>query len=401
MAGAVAAYDAVVIGGGVAGLGVAYHLAVRGARAAVVERDDLGGGTSCATHCNLSLHNRLPGPEFALALASVEMYERFVGEGWDLGYQRRGSVLLVERPQDLPEVARRSAAQTAAHLAVDFLDAPALRRVDPATAADLAGGALCRRSAWFDPCALLRRYAAAVRESGGIVLTHTAALGIEVRRGRVAAVTTAAGRLVTRAAVVAAGAWAAEVAALAGVRVAIRPERGQVLVTERMPPLGVGIRTEYRKGHGAGCWLVLTQTKSGNFLVGRCGDDAGGDRRVTAAAVAALAARAVRFVPALARAAVIRAFAGLRPYSADGLPLLGEAGGPAGLYLAAGCGDKGIGIGYGSRLVAEMIAGEKTSLDATAFDPRRDTALGAAGVRPPRGGMEVGRGALALGGQGR
>ena len=383
----VGAYDAVVIGGGVAGCGVAYHLAARGARVAVVERGGLGDGTSSATHCNLSLHNRLPGPDFALAMASVSTYERFVADlGWELGYQRRGSVLLVEREEDLPEVARRAAAQTAAGLRVEFLDGPALRRADPATAADLAGGALCRRSAWFDPGSLLRSYARAVRAAKGRVLTHTEATGIVVSRNRAVGVVTRAGRLTAGAVVVAAGAWAAGVAKMAGSRLTIIPERGQVLVTERMPALGAGIRTEFRRGHGPGFWLVLTQTESGNFLIGRCGDPAGWDRSVVPAAMAAVAARAARFVPALGRAAVIRAFAGLRPYSADGLPLLGPADGPVGLYVAAGLGDKGIGIGYGSALVAEMIAGEKTSLDATAFDPRRSTALGAAGTRPPQGG---------------
>jgi glycine/D-amino acid oxidase-like deaminating enzyme len=110
--------------------------------------------------------------------------------------------------------------------------------------------------------------------------------------------------------------------------------------------------------------LVAELTAGGTLLLGSSREFAGYDTTVSAAVVQAIAARAVRLLPSLAQASVIRSYAGLRPWSPDHLPLVGPVAQAPGLYLATG--HEGAGIGL-APVTGELIAGCITGTELPAY----------------------------------
>jgi sarcosine oxidase subunit beta len=163
----------------------------------------------------------------------------------------------------------------------------------------------------------------------------------------------------------------------------IIPRKGHILVTERLPRL---IRGEILSGSyimkkhsvsaeaspgGAtdyGVGLVLGQTRSGNLLIGGSREFAGYDVTTSRAVLHEIAQTAVRLVPVLAGVALIRAFAGLRPFTRDGKPILGAVPERPGLYLAAGHEGDGIALGpITGQIMADVVTGRTTGWDLSPF----------------------------------
>jgi sarcosine oxidase subunit beta len=129
------------------------------------------------------------------------------------------------------------------------------------------------------------------------------------------------------------GALAAEVGRLVGLKIPITPRRGQILVTAAVPPLlrhclisaqYVAAKFNPELAAEGGMGFSLEQADSGNILIGSSREFVGFNRRTTFDGIRTIASRIVPVVPALQRVPVIRTFGGLRPYTPDGLPILGK-----------------------------------------------------------------------------
>jgi D-hydroxyproline dehydrogenase subunit beta len=167
--------------------------------------------------------------------------------------------------------------------------------------------------------------------------------------GRVEAVETATGRIPARTVVVAAGVWAREIAATAGLDVPVYPRKRQIVVIERAPAffhrkvMEAGyVATVESSEAGLQVAMVAESTRANTLLLGSSRELVGFDRNVSLRVAAAIAARAIRFFPALAGLRCIRTYAGLRPFSPDHLPLIGPVAGAEGVYVAAGHEGSGI-----------------------------------------------------------
>jgi glycine/D-amino acid oxidase-like deaminating enzyme len=178
----------------------------------------------------------------------------------------------------------------------------------------------------------------------------------------------------------AAGTWAGEVAALAGVFVPVHPRRGFVLVTEPLPE-----RTIRHKVYAAEyvgdvaspdaalqTSPVVEGTGSGTVLIGASRERVGFDRRVSLPAVGALAAKAAALFPMLRDVRVMRTYHGFRPYCPDHLPVIGADPRAPGLWHACGHEGAGIGLSAGTgKLIAQALTGEEPDLALAPFAPDR------------------------------
>ncbi len=384
-------WDAVVVGAGVIGSAVSYFLARAGMRVCLVDRGAIAAGTSSASAGHTSVQGRVPGPALELALANIRLMEELSRElKTDFEYVRSGGLVLAEDETEY-RLLKEFAARQSAHVPVEFWEAADVRRAEPhLNPRHILGATYCPLDGYANPMAVALALSRAAAERGVDVRPHTEVIGVEAAGDQVSGVRTARETLWSPIVVNAAGVWSPAIGRLAGVKVGVVPRKGQLIVSEPLPPLvravishaghipftehGLdtppGFEGELQKKR------YLKQTRSGGFegrfYIGSTSEFVGFDRGSTWDGVSQLCRYALDTVPALARARLVRAWAGLRPRSLDGRFIIGPAPGLPGFWLATG--HDSIGILYstmtGKLLASYILSGRRPELLAP-FDPAR------------------------------
>lgn len=389
--------EVVVIGGGVVGCACAYYLAKAGISTALVERNELAGGTSGACDGGVILQTKKPGVHLELAWESAQLFPNLAQElGQDFEYRSASVMLIVKNEAELAAARLFVQQQQAAGLEVNLLSREAARLIEPALQGDFLGATFLSASygltdATVNPMLLTYAFASAARHLGASIYLNTPVIGIESQAGRVERVVTSRGAIACRWVVNAAGAWAASICQMIGMEIAIQPRRGQLMVTEPLAPLlnryilsasylalkfdpSIAEKRDFLADPllVKGGSLALEQTISGTILIGSSREFAGYDLSNTFDLLPALARSAAQLVPALKSARIIRSFAGLRPYTPDGLPLLGEVQTLKGFVMAAGHEGDGIALSaITGKLVSQLIGGQTLSFPLASFRPER------------------------------
>jgi sarcosine oxidase subunit beta len=379
--------DVVVIGGGAVGTAVAYNLSKKGLGVVLVDRGGLASGTSGRCDGNVLVADKMPGYDSRLNKSSQELFPGLADEiGYDFGWNNRGSLTVMESEKEM-EIGSHFCRQLAeSGLPVKMLDKKEVHEDEPNLAGDIAGGMEVACDGSLNPMALVYGLGYATERLGGKIWINTTVTG--VRRtvdGRIEAVETDKGCINTTRVVCAAGVWTPEIGRMVGLEIPIKPRQGQILVSERT--VFVARRkvaefgylaakfesADYQRAvtsemEGYGIAMVFEPTQAGNFLIGS-------SRRFTGRHIAshmdvlrALAQRAIRFFPMIMDIAVIRSYAGLRPYTPDHLPIISVTSVP-GFYVAAGHEGDGIGLSLITGvLITQLICDEETTVSV---DPLR------------------------------
>ena len=375
--------DAVVIGGGIVGACCADALAAAGLSVAVVERHALAGGTTAAGEGNILVSDKELGPELDLALDSNRRWSELGAElaasnvGVDMELEPKGGLMVALTDAGHTAITELAVAQRAAGVQAEPVDPAGARELEPHLTRDLVGGMFYPQDQQVQPvkaaAALLRR----ARDRGATLHSHTMLLGLtRGGDGRLTGVVTDRGRIATEVVVNAAGVWSAAVAELAGTELAIRPRRGQILVTEPLPQMVN--RKVYDADYvgtvgasdptAAGISAVVEGTRAGTILIGSSRELVGFDRRPNLPLLARMAARALELFPVLGDAHLLRSYLGFRPYSPDHLPVIGEDPVVPGLFHATGHEGAGIGLAPATgALIAALVTGTSPSVDPTPF----------------------------------
>lgn len=344
--------DVVIIGGGLIGCACAYYLAAEGLSVTLCERGDLGEGASGACEGILSLQSKASVRTLRAAREALDLYETLPAElDADLELRREGGLVVCETEGELAQAGSRAEALAAEGVSVELLAPAEARRLAPALAESIAGASFCPVEAHVNPWKLLLAYAEAAERAGARLSPHTSVKGMRCRGGRAMGAETSQGRIACAAVVNAAGARAPQVAAWAGLELDIRPQRGQVLVTEKAPRLlgpfvlSAGYAAGKRVQHAEEtAELAAAQLAAGNVLVGSTRESVGHRLDITAAGLTAIGEEARRLLPGLGPLAVIRGFAGLRPHGPGAEPIVAAAQDPANFVTAAGHGGDGVAL---------------------------------------------------------
>jgi sarcosine oxidase subunit beta len=335
--------EVVIVGGGVVGTSVAFHLAEAGVRDVVlVERDALGSGSTSraaggvraqfSDEVNVRLGQR--------SLEAFARFDRRPGQAIDL--HRVGYLFLLTRPDDVAVF--EAATELQRRLGVDtrMVDAVEARRLCPLVDVDdVLAASWSPDSGHCAPESVVLGYAGAARRLGVTVRTGCAVTGVDTAGGQIRAVRTTAGVVATGTVVCAAGAWSAQVAAMVGVDLPVVPVRRQVLVTGPLPAPDVGAPVDrlpgvpmtidfatsfYFHGEGPGFLLGMSDPdEPPGFALHR--DDAWLPRLTEAIA---------RRAPRLLDAPVTGGWAGLYEQTPDHNALVGEVGSVSRFLYATG-----------------------------------------------------------------
>lgn len=359
--------DVVIVGGGVIGCATAYYLARAGARVTLLERAGLAeeaSGAAAGMLASLSDEGDHPPPFYWLSGESLRRYETLLPElaktGVDVRH-RRADVLQVALTEDEDrELRQRFAGQEG----ISRLTAAEALALEPQLTPNALAAYVMPDQQYVDPHRLTLALAAAAQTLG--VRVQTAAPARRFRRSgdRLTAVGTPAGRFEAEAVLLACGPWTAALARRLGARVPVRPMRGQMLSLKGPPrPLRCLI-------WGAAAYLVPRE--NGQTFVGSTVEDVGFRCRTTAKALRSLLRGAVGLVPALAYAERLADWAGLRPASPDGLPMMGLLPGWRNVWVSTGHFRNGILQAAASgELVARSILAGAPLPELAPFDPGR------------------------------
>jgi len=362
----------VVIGGGVVGCSIAYHLARRGQRDVVVlEREAVGSGTT--SKAAGGIRSQFPTEtEIRFSLEAIGVFERFQEEfGVDIGYRKIGYLFLISDPDDLAGYRERMALQR--RLGVDVREiAPAeARAIVPALRVDdLIAAVWGPTDGMAGPAEVTNAFARRARELGARIVEGVDVTGIDVERGRVRGVRTSQGAITAPIVVNAAGPVAARVGRLAGVDVAVHPRRRHIFFTEPFPeiPGPVPLTTDRASGFYFRKEMEQLLLSPGDV------EDIGEDFTVPMdrARIDETVEKALHRIPIIEKARISGGWAGLRPLTPDDHAIIGWAPGVEGFFLSVGFGGHGFQHSPATgRYVSEWLLDGKPSLDLSLFDPGR------------------------------
>ena len=249
----------VVVGGGVMGTSIAFHLAEAGCDVLLVERDVLASGSTsrAAGGVRAQFSDEL---NIAIALRSLEAFDRFhVRPGWEIDLQRVGYLFLLDRGEDVCVFERSVALQNELGVPSRLVDPVEAKRLSPLAGVEgVIAATFCPIDGHASPESVVQGYAAGARVHGAVIETGCELTGIEVEGGEIRAVQTSRGRVETSTVVCAAGVWSPAVGALVGLHLPVIPYLREVGFTRPLPgvgrpPLTVDFTTSfYFHGEGEG-----------------------------------------------------------------------------------------------------------------------------------------------------
>lgn len=378
-------FDHIVIGGGVFGLSIAYHLARdKQERVLVLERNGLASAASSKA-AGLILQataKPLNTPLVKLTLDTIPLLERELDEL--IGFHPVGSIRTASSAARAAEL--KGIEDDAANYGIPF------QRLSPedlsSKAPWLNSSAACRLTffpsdGYVDPYSLSSAYGRAARKFGAQIWPHTAVTDLVINSDRVEGVRTVSGDIFGGSVIDAAGVWASLISARAGYLLPMAPTRSHYWITATDSAYGGDFPVTllpdaraYMRPEVGAMLIGVQEARSATFDARELPDDINtfsptrGEEHWDAITEAMEDISA--FFPDLAEVRFANYVSGLSSYTPDGLILLGAVPGTRGLFTAAGCCGNGIALsaGIGSALSA-LVRGEEPGFDVTRFAPGR------------------------------
>jgi sarcosine oxidase subunit beta len=368
--------DVVIIGGGIVGSSVAYHLTELGCKnVLVVEREaHQGKGSTGKSMGGVRAQFSTP-VNIQMSLYSINFFAEFEERvGHPADYRPHGYLFVATSERHLEYLkANRERQMNLGVKNVELISRDDIVAMLPQLRADdVVGGTFCPTDGFVDPHSVMMGFMLKARERGARLWLDAPVTSIEVERGRVAGVTTARGRIATRAVVNCAGAWAAGVAQLAGAQLPVEPLRRQLVPTEPFAglpqrfPMVIDMSTGFHfRREGAGVLLAWNDPA----------ETPGFKTDFDPSFIEKILTRAASRVPCLAEAQVNarRAWAGLYEMTPDHHAIIGESPDVGGLYFANGFSGHGVMHSPATgRIVAETVLdGRASVIDASPLGVER------------------------------
>ena len=316
-----ASYDLIVVGGGLVGGAIAWGAARLGASVALLDEGDVAFRAARANFGLVWVQSKGAGlPPYAhWSRESARLWPQLAAAmqqhtGLDMGLQQTGGLSFCLGED---EYAQRAAfvqrmTEESGDIGTRMIRRDEVRAMVPEIGDEVTGAAFCPLDGHASPLFLLRALQQALAQAGGVYLAGRTVDAIDAAPENFT-VRCGAESFHTGKIVIAAGLGSRKLAPMVGLDVPVKPERGQIIVTERMKPF-LGYATH-----------KMRQTAEGTVMLGDSVEDAGFDTSVGVPVLKDIAQRQVRTFPGLRDANIVRVWAGLRVMSPDGLPIYDQS----------------------------------------------------------------------------
>jgi glycine/D-amino acid oxidase-like deaminating enzyme len=362
--------EIVIVGGGIIGASIAYHLARKGAKGVLLlERDLLGDGSTakCVGGIRAQFSTEI---NIRFSLESFQTWDHFyeIMES-DLDFKRVGYLLLATTELEWAAFQSASDLQKKFGIPVELLSPQEIEHRWPYLRADdLRGGTFCAWEGYAGPYEALSGFVRGARRGGVTILQGTEVTQILRNGDRVTGVRTCRGDISAPVVVNAAGPWAAEVGRMAGVEVPVRPYRRQLFLTRPFPqiPDPLPMVIDFHQG-----WYVRREG-AGLLISGPKDDLPSFDLSMDYGCLEEVAEKSIHRVPVLEQAEIEGGWAGSYEISPDNHAILGEVAVLEGFFVASGFSGHGFQHSPAAgKVMAELILGEEPSIDISSLAPER------------------------------
>lgn len=381
--------DIVVIGGGVIGASITYYLSKRAKKVTLVEKDDFAFGASGACDQMVFLQTKNPGLHLKLAMESKSIYET-LGKELDhpIEFQTLGGMVLIDTEEEMDIMKDFVKRQRDTGLNVELLDIKDALKIQEGLSPNLVGTTYSPDDAHVNSLELIKGYIKKATKYGADAIVQAEVTGIKIKNGKVKGVATSKGDIDCEIVVNAAGSWASLIGEMAGIKIPIKPRKGQIILTEEVPPYikhdiisANYITAKYNINREKvaddplmelGIGLAINQCHKGNVFIGATREFEGYSTDNTRTAIKRILSYAGRLIPGIKEFNIIRTFAGLRPYTPDGLPIIGFVDEIEGFFIAAGHEGDGICLSpVTGKIASDLIIDNKTFMNAEKLNLNR------------------------------
>ncbi len=363
--------EVVIVGGGVIGVSIAYHLVRAGVRNVVlVERDQLGSGSSAKPLGGVRATFSDPG-NIELGQRSLEAYERFASDfDTDIGLRQVGYLFLARTENEVEQLAQSAVVQCRHGGSTQMITPAEAARINPLLdPAVLLAASYSPRDGYAEPAAVVAGYAAAARALGAVILERTAVIGVSHAAGGIETVHTDRGDIATGALICATGAWSAELGSMVDVPLPVVPVRRQIGFSPQSDPAFPTVPFTL----DLGTTLYFHNYPRGMLLgISNLDQDPGFGRESDTQWVPAFDAAAEIIAPALAGRPLEGGWAGLYENTPDHNAIIGASRALNGFFYATGFSGHGFlqapAVG---EAMADLYLGHQPVIDISGFDLER------------------------------
>jgi len=372
----------IIIGGGVIGTSIAFHLARQKVQVTLIDAGDLASGSSGACDGLVFMQSKKPGIHLRLAIESLKRFESLQNElPFDIEFRKTGGLVVIETNTEYQAMETYVKEQQNIGLDVQLLDTALTLEKEPFLSPSIIGAAYSPLDAQVNPINLTLGFAMAAKKNQAKIMTNVSITGILVTGNQVTGVETTMGKINADLVVNAAGSMAGLVSQMVDLNIPIKPRRGQIVVTHAGKPVlkqclisakYIAAKYDPALAGMSDQGISMEQTDNGNLLLGSTREFVGFNKENTLQGIRKIIQQTAAVLPALENFKVIRTFAGLRPYTPDGLPVLGPVKSLDGFFMAAGHEGDGIALSpITGALMTQAISGKEPAFCLDPFSPER------------------------------
>lgn len=377
-------YDVVIIGAGVVGCSIAYHLTQAGLRVALIEQKHVGSGASGANFGMVQSNDVEINHSIPMVMTGYKRFDTLEEElGMSVEFRRIASLRLLSNEKQWEASKERSQILPKAGIPYEYIPPERIPEIEPSVdIRGLYGATYASYQAQVNPFLLMWAYLRLANQKDFDLINYTEVQDFILRSGKIIGVKTSKGDFFGDYVVLATAAWTRKLGQKLGMSWNIHTFRASAMVTERFDKLQIRniitsadhIETQINGPEDAELTvLALTQTPEGNFLIAQA-DRPGEvlDSRISHMAPHAMSYMATKFFPILKSIRILRSWTAPTTYTDDGMPLLGFVDEIKGLILAASFRSAIVNSPIAGEVITELITkGYCDVIDISPFTPGR------------------------------
>lgn len=377
-------YDAIIVGAGVVGCSIAYHLTKAGLKVALIEQKHVGSGASGANFGMVQSNDVEINHSIPMVMTGYARFDTLEEElGMSVEFRRVASLRLLTSESQWEGSKERASILTKAGIPYEYIPPERIPEIEPAVdIRGLYGATYASYQGQVNPFLLMWAFLKSANQDKFDLYTYTEVKDFILQGGRIIGVKTNRNTIMGSVVILATAAWTRKLGKQLGMDWNIHTFRASAMATERFNELQIRniitsadhIETQINGPEDAELTvLALTQTTEGNFLIAQA-DRPGEvlDSTISHAAPQAMSTMATRFFPVLKSARIIRSWTSPTTYTDDGMPLLGFVDGIDGLILAASFRSAIVNSPIAGEIVTQLITqGHCDIIDISPFAPNR------------------------------